>query len=448
MTFNPHSLLLTDLYELTMAAAFFENHYNPTATFELFVRRFPENRNFLITAGLEQALDWVESICCGEMDVDYLRKHPAFGHISKDFFDYLCNFRFSGEIWAIPEGTVVFPNEPLLRVTAPLIEAQVLETYLLAAITYQTTVASKAARVMLAAEGKDVVEFGSRRAHGPEAGLLAARAAYIAGCAGTSNVEAGRRFGIPTSGTIAHSYVMAFDDEVEAFKSYSKLFPEASILLVDTYDTLQAVDKIIAAGLRPQGIRLDSGDLAELSRAARQKLDAAGLQRTKILASGDLNETSIVELTRRGAKIDAYGVGTELVVSRDAPALSGVYKLVEIERDGKTTYQAKFSPDKMTHPGAKQVWRFRNSDGKFARDLIACAGEKVENAEPLLVKVMSDGKRTSQESLDQIRGRARQQIRDLPERLLTLDHEETYEVEYSQGLERLLEEVRQQHQFQ
>jgi len=446
MNANAHSLLLTDLYELTMAAAFFENRHNPTATFELFVRRLPENRNFLVAAGLEQALEWVEQTCCAKVDVDFLRRHPAFGHISDEFFEYLRNFRFSGEIWAVSEGTVVFPNEPLVRVTAPLIEAQVLETYLLAAITYQTTVASKAARVILAAQGRDVVEFGSRRAHGPEAGLLAARAAYIAGCAGTSNVEAGRRFGIPTFGTIAHSYVMAFDDEVEAFQRYSSLFPEASVLLVDTYDTLRAVDKIIAAGLKPQGIRLDSGDLAELSTAARRKLDAAGLNETKIFASGDLNEQSIVELGRRGAKIDAYGVGTELVVSRDAPALSGVYKLVELERDGRTSYQAKFSADKGTHPAAKQVWRFRDADGKFARDLISQAGKRIAGAEPLLVKVMSEGKRTSHETLEQIRARAKKQIEDLPQQLFSLEQEAKYRVEFSDELERLLALVRKEHQ--
>lgn len=445
MNVNPHSLLFTDLYELTMAAAFFENHYNPIATFELFVRRLPQNRSFLIAAGLEQALEWVQSACCGNADLEYLRQHPAFQHISNSFFEYLRNFRFGGEIWAVPEGTVVFPNEPLLRVTAPLIEAQVLETYLLASITYQTTVASKAARVVLAAEEKDVVEFGSRRAHGPEAGVLAARAAFIGGCAGTSNVEAGRRFGIPTSGTIAHSYVMAFEDEVEAFKSYSKLFPENSILLVDTYDTLAAVDKIIASGLKPQGIRLDSGDLAELSTAARKKLDAGGLSGTRILASGDLDETSIAKLHGRGAKIDAYGVGTELVTSRDAPALSGVYKLVEVEDQGRTRYEAKFSQDKVTYPGAKQIWRSRNPAGKFARDLITCAGESIPYAEALLAPVIVKGKQTRCESLPTMRDRARKQVRELPAELLDLGTTHLYPVEFSQELQRLLAAVRREH---
>ncbi|HWR16242.1 MAG TPA: nicotinate phosphoribosyltransferase [Terriglobales bacterium] len=438
-------MLLTDLYELTMAAAFYENNFNPTATFELFVRKLPKNRGYLVAAGLEQALQWVESVCCGAIDVEFLRKHPAFEHVSDEFFSFLRELRFTGDVWAVPEGTVIFGQEPLLRVTAPLIEAQILETYLLATITYQTTVATKASRVVQAAEGKDVIEFGTRRAHGPEAGVLAARASYIAGCIGTSNTEAGYRFGIPTFGTIAHSYVMALEDEEKAFKQYTSLFPQASILLVDTYDTLKAIDKIIEAGLRPSGVRIDSGDLALLSKQVRAKLDAAGLKQTKILASGDLDEFKIFELNQRGALIDGYGVGTAMVVSNDAPALGGIYKLVETELDGTKNYHAKFSDQKMTYPGAKQVWRFRDEAGKFTRDVIACAEERVEDGEPLLRQVMNAGKRTSvaAEALSDIRDRARTQLKQVPEDVRRFEAPAEYPVEFSRTLRNLLEQVRQ-----
>src|SRR5437868_1366953 len=253
--------LLTDLYELTMAAAYFETGIDGAATFEIFIRNLPPNRGYLLAAGLEQALDYLEELSFSGEQVQFLRRHPAFAKVSDGFFELLREARFGGEIWAVAEGTPVFHEEPLLRVTAPIIEAQIVETFLLSTITFQTMIASKAARMVDAAQGRDVIEFGTRRAHGPEAGTLAARAAYIGGCVGTSNVEAGQQFGIPVFGTLAHSFVMAYHDEEEAFRRFQQLFREHSVLLVDTYDTLGAIDKLINAGLRPAAVRLDSGDL-------------------------------------------------------------------------------------------------------------------------------------------------------------------------------------------
>jgi nicotinate phosphoribosyltransferase len=446
-TDRSHSLLLTDLYELTMAAAFFENGFNPTASFELFVRQLPKDRGYLIAAGLEQALEWIQSIRCELEDISLLRRHHAFTHVSDRFFDFLAHYRFTGDVWAVPEGTAVFGEEPLLRITAPLIEAQLLETYLLASITYPTMVAAKSARIVQAAEGREVMEFGSRRAHGPEAGVLAARAAYIAGCAGTSNVEAGARFGIPTFGTIAHSFVMAMPDEMEAFRQYLKVFPENSVLLIDTYDTLAAVDNLIAAGLRPSGVRIDSGDLTKLSKEVRQKLDAADLPTTRILVSGDLDEFKINELLAGGAEIDGFGVGTSLVTSQDAPSLSGVYKLVEVSDKGQHAYSAKFSPEKMTHPGTKQICRFMDDQGNFTHDLIACAGETVTDGTPLLRQVLRNGETVERSpSLEAIRIHASDQIRRLPQGARKLRAPEKYPVSFSSELNRLLENARRAHQ--
>ena len=433
------SFLLTDLYELTMSAAFLKNDFNPTASFELFVRRLPKDRGYLIAAGLEQALTWLEQARFSENDIAFLQSHPAFAHVGAAFFENLRQLHFSGEVWAVPEGTLVFAEEPILRVTAPLTEAQIVETYLLAAITFQTMIATKASRVVAAAEGRDVIEFGARRAHGPGASLLAARAGFIGGCVGTSNVEAGREFGIPTFGTMAHSFVMAIKDETLAFRQYAELFPETSVLLVDTYDTIAAIDRIIAAKLKPTAVRLDSGDLAELSRQVRNKLDGAGLKGTKILLSGDLDEFKIAELLAADTPADGFGVGTSLVVSNDAPALGGVYKLVEIQSGTTKSYHAKFSEDKATYPGMKQVYRFRDAKGMFARDLIACSGERVHGGEPLLQPVMRQGKRVLQpaESMQNMRNRARSQLELLPAAVRRHSDPARYEVKFSSELERL-----------
>ena len=436
-----HTALLTDLYELTMAAAYFENGFHADASFELFVRSLPPQRTFLLAAGLEQALDYLESLRFQAEEIDYLRRQPVFAHVSTKFWDYLKEFRFTGEVWAIPEGTPVFGEEPILRITAPIIAAQIVETFLLSTITFQTMIASKAARVVAAASGRSIIEFGTRRAHGPEAGLLAARAAFLGGCAGTSNVEAGQSFGIPIFGTLAHSYVMAYEDELEAFRRFEQLYPDHAVLLVDTYDTLAAIDKITDSGLRPKSIRLDSGDLCQLSREARRRLDAAGLRGTKIFATGDLNEFAIAELLASGAKIDAFGVGTALSTSKDAPALGGVYKLVDVASGTSASYRAKFSEEKVTYPGRKQVFRFQTG-GIYAEDVIACDSERYPEGKPLLTRMMSNGRRIAPSpQLPQVRQYAREELAKLPEACRRLHHVQPYPVRFSSCLQSLLQEA-------
>lgn len=407
--------LRTDLYQLTMAAAYFQNGMTHRASFEMFNRKLLPGRGYHLAAGLELALDYLENLSFSERDIDALRRHPHFGHVKPDFYDYLRDFRFTGTVWAMPEGTPYFPNEPVLRVEAPVIEAQIVETFLLSVVNFQTLIATKAARIVEAAGGRPVVDFGTRRAHGPEAGELAARAAFIGGCTGTSNVAAGTALGIPVLGTFAHSWVMAFEDEEEAFRAYQSVFPDSTTQLVDTYDTIEGVEKVCRLGRPVRSIRLDSGDLVELSKAARHLLDGAGLQETKIVASNDLNEYKIAELLERGAPIDIFGVGTELVTSKDCPALGGVYKLVEQEdRGGDIVYRMKQSKDKMSLPGAKQVWRVADTTG-ISEDVIGLADEAgPRGGEPLLRRVMADGLRLRPgESLKEIQARALSSVRRL-----------------------------------
>ena len=432
------SALLTDLYELTMASAYFESGFETAeATFELFVRALPRKRNYLLLAGVEQALGYLEALRFEADELEYLRAQPVFANISPSFFDRLHELRFTGDVWAMAEGTPVFGGEPLLRVTAPMIEAQIVETALLSNLGFQTSIASKAARVVDAAQGRKVVEFGSRRAHGPEAGVLAARAAFIGGCCGTSNVEAGFEFGIPVYGTLAHSFVMAHPDEVESFRIMERLFPGNSVLLIDTYDTLAAVDKIIAAGLRPAGVRLDSGNFVELAKETRRRLDRAGLRETKIFISGDMNEERIADLLARGTPVDFFGVGTELATSKDAPALSAVYKLVEFTRDGRRHMVEKLSPGKATYPGRKQVFRVRDGEGQYARDIVACEDEAAEG-EPLLRQVMARGKPMSgAKAAQQAQARAAENLRHLPPQLRDLHAAHGYEVKVSAMLRAL-----------
>ncbi len=438
-----YSALLTDLYELTMAAAYFENGFLTPASFELFVRSLPPERSYLVAAGLEQALDYLASIRFQPEDIEFLRRQPVFRHISDGFFDYLRAFRFTGEVWAIPEGTPVFQEEPLLRVTAPMLEAQIVETFLLSIITFQTSIASKAARTVEVAQGRDVVEFGTRRAHGPEAGTLAARAAYIGGCVGTSNVEAGRRFGIPIFGTMAHSFIMAYDDEEESFRLFQRLFPEDATLLVDTYDTLAAIDKIIDSGLQPKAVRLDSGNLVELSREVRRRLDQGGLDRTRIFVTSDLDEYVITEMLGRGAQVDAFGVGTSLVTSKDAPALGGVYKLVDVYSADGPSPRAKLSGGKISYPGCKQVFRRAGEDGKYKEDLVARCTEASQGAVPLLACVMRDGQRIEPApTLDRVREHARKEVGKLPDSCRRLHNPAAYPVRFSHELQVLLEEFR------
>jgi len=436
--------LLADLYELTMAAGYLETHFEARATFELFVRSLPNKRNFLIAAGLEQALEFLETVRFSSEDIAYLRQHPAFARISADFFDYLAAFRFSGDVWALPEGTVCFPGEPLLCVTAPIAEAQIMETALLATISFQTMIASKAARVVKAAAGRPIVDFGTRRAHGTESGVLAARAAYIGGCLGTSNVRAGQLFDIPTYGTQGHSWIMARDREEEAFAHFMDIFPHHSVLLLDTYDVRAALEKVIAIGRKPRGVRLDSGDLAADSIWVRQKLDEAGWGDVEIFISGDLDEERISRLLDAGARVDTFGVGTALSTSSDAPSLGVLYKLVELERGGEVREAAKFSAAKVTYPGRKQIYRETDSRGDYAGDLIALKDERMPG-EPLLLPVMRAGKRVSRVApLAELQKRCQSQIEHLPAAVRALEgSDQAYPVRHSAQLETLLEEVRE-----
>ncbi len=430
--------LATDLYQLTMMAGYYASGQLEPRTFELFVRELPAHRQYLVAAGLDQALDYLERLQFTPAEIAWLQTLPALRDAPAAFFDeYLPAFRFTGDVWAVEEGEVVFGHEPIVRVTAPAPEAQLVETALLGLITFQTSVASKAARVVDAAAGRAVIEFGSRRAHGLEAATFAARAAFIAGCASTSNLEAGRRFGIPVSGTMAHSWVMGFADELDAFRSYMRIFGERSTLLIDTYDTIRAARRIVADGLTPAAVRLDSGDLVELSRRVRQIFDGGGLGATRILVSGDLDEYRIAALLSAGAPIDAFGVGTAISVAADAPALGGVYKLVETTRDGRAHPTVKLSAGKRTFPGRKQVWRVTEG-GVAMHDVMGLDGERGQDGRPLLARVMRSGARVAPPAgLDQLQERCAQRRRQLPPGLCALDGGPAYPVRVSHDLDEL-----------
>ena len=442
--------LLTDLYELTMAAGYVQNRFEALATFELFVRHLPNRRNYLVAAGLEQALDFLENVSFSSEDVAYLRALPSFRSVHSSFFDYLSRFQFTGDVWALPEGTIFFPGEPLLRVTAPIAEAQLVETGLLSILHFQTLIASKASRVTASAAGRPVVEFGSRRAHGMEAGVLAARAAFIGGCEGTSNTYAGRRFCIPVYGTQAHSWIMAHEDEADAFRDFLNVFPDESTLLVDTYDVHAAIEKIIALERKPGGVRLDSGDVLADSQWVRKRLDSAGLYDVKIFASGELDEERIQILLQSGARLDAFGVGTALSTSSDSPNIGVIYKLVEVDLGDTVRNAAKFSQEKITYPGRKQVFRFADKDRKFSGDVIGLDTESFPGSEPLLVPVMRAGKRIAAADEDPLAVMKRGQSRHLSDRahlpegiLLLRTAEPPFPVRYSERLEELRDQVRQ-----
>ncbi len=426
-----------------MAAGYLQTRFDALATFELFVRHLPPQRNYLVCAGLEQALEFLENVRFTPDEIAYLRRHPVFRHIRAEFFEYLAKFRFTGSVWAMPEGTLVFPGEPMLRVHAPIIEGQIMETFLLATLSYQTMIASKASRVVTAAQGRQIVEFGARRAHGSEASLFAARAAAIGGCNGTSNVLAGQQFGMETYGTQAHSWVMAHEREDEAFRYFLDVFPEHSVLLLDTYDVRNAVKTIIAINRKPAGVRLDSGDLTRDSRWVRCELDRKGWKDVKIFASGDLDEFKISALLKKGAAIDAFGVGTALATPGDAPHLNLIYKLVEVERDGKIREAAKLSSAKVTYPGRKQVFRDVNSAGQWNDDRIALEGESANGGQPLLIEVMREGRRLAcTEPIGELRARCMAGLSRLPERYRQIARSVAYPVHYSKRLKALLEKVR------
>jgi nicotinate phosphoribosyltransferase len=429
--------LLTDLYELTMAAGYFEaGKAEEKATFELVFRRLPENRNFIIAAGLSQVVEYLQNLRFTDDEIAYLKSLEQFRNASPAFWDYLHVFRFTGDLFAMPEGTPVFPGEPVLTLRAPIIEAQIPETYLVAAIAFQSMIATKAWRSVEAAQGRPVVEFGTRRAHTPEAGVLGARAAYIAGCAGTSNTLTGFRYGIPVMGTAAHSWVMSFPCEAEAFRKLRKFLGESTIQLIDTYDSIEGARHAAKLGAPLQAVRLDSGDFAAISREVRGILDEAGLRDTKIMATGDLDEYKIRDLLAAGAPIDSFGVGTQLATSADAPAMSAVYKLVELDIHGIKRFTAKFSPEKSTVPGAKQVFRAPE------RDVIARSGE-CGSGEALLRPVLLGGNLVEPlPTVEEARRRAAASIASLPAALRQLDHAEPRHVIYSRELRELIGRTR------
>ena len=377
--------MLTDFYELTMMQGYFLHRHNPRAVFEMFFRRSPFGGGFTVFAGLQSLVNTIAEFRFTEDDLEYLAGQKLF---RKEFLDYLAGFRFSGDIHAVEEGSIVFPNEPLLRVDAPLMEAQLLESLLLNILNFQTLIATKAARIYLASEGGTILEFGMRRAHGVNGALAAARAAYIGGAAATSNTLAGKLFGIPVSGTMAHSWIMSFESELSAFRRYAEVYPENCILLIDTYDTLKSgLDNAVVVGreLKEQGhlgfgVRLDSGDLEYLSKKVRRRLDEAGLEHAKIAASNELDEEIIHQLITAEAPIDVWGVGTHLVTGRSDPALTGVYKLMAVEHNGVfvPTIKVSNNPDKISDPGVKQVHRFYSGSGSPVADLLTLDDETPE----------------------------------------------------------------------
>ncbi len=432
--------LLTDLYEVTMAASYFSQGMNQPATFDLFVRALPPSRNFLVVSGLEDALTYLEQLQFDSHDISYLRSLGIFNH---RFLAQLENLRFTGEVWAIPEGEVAFAGEPLLRVTAALIEAQIVETYLLNTIAFQTMIASKAARITLACEGRPYVDFSGRRDHGADAALKVARAAYIGGAAATSNLLAGREYGLPVNGTMAHSYVLSFEDEADAFRAYARDFPDGATFLIDTYDTERGarIAAKVARELKPErirvrAVRIDSGDLTQLSKKVRAILDKAGLGDVQVFASGDLDEYRIREALAAGAPIDGFGVGTQLGTSGDAPSLGAVYKLVQDARGPKM----KRSPGKVTLPGHKQVFRLEG-ESTATHDVIALADETLPyGARPLLERVMAGGRRLGKpESLEAMRHRRERAVMWLPAPLRSLSKQAEYEVRISDRLQQLVD---------
>ena len=421
-------MLLTDLYQLTMLAAYFERGMEETAVFEFFVRRLPERRNFLVAAGLEQVVEYLEALRFTPAELEWLESTQLF---AQRFLQRLEGLRFCGDVDALPEGTPFFANEPVLRVTAPLPQAQLVESRLINLLHFQTLVASKAARCVRVAGGRDLIDFGFRRAHGAEAGLLAARAAYLSGFTGTATVEAARRFGMPMFGTMAHSFVQAHAGEVAAFRHFVECFPSHNTLLIDTYDTARAAHKVVAfaasvraSGVGIQAVRIDSGDLDQESRAVRRILDEGGLGDTRIFASGSLDEYEIEKLVQAGAPVDSFGVGTHLDVSADAPYLDCAYKLQEYA--GNAT--RKRSSGKITLPGRKQLFRRYDVRGQLLEDEIVIEGQDCGGS-ALIEPAMRLGKRLdSMQTLTQARERARDSLPRLPVRLQSIREHADYPV--------------------
>ncbi len=432
--------MLTDLYELTMAQVYFNENMNKTAIFDFYTRPI-KNRSYLLNAGLEQVLFYLQNLKFTESDIDFLK---STGKFTDEFLDYLKNFRFTGNVYAVDEGEIIFPNEPVIQVEAPLIEAQIVETFLINTMQISILVATKALRCYSVAKGTPLVDFGLRRAHGTDAGMKAARSSFVGGFLGTSNVLAGKEFGIPIFGTMAHSFILAHETEEEAFENFAKHYPDNAILLVDTFDTIEGVKKAVNVikklGLKSfKGIRLDSGDIVSLAKESRKILDEAGFKDAMIFVSGGLNEYKIQEYLNKGAPIDAWGVGTELVVSADLPYLDCAYKLVEY--DGKP--KMKFSPHKITLPSKKQVYRFYE-DGKIKKDIVCSFDEKFEGT-PLLKKYIENGKIVKKiPSLEEIKEKAVSNLEKLPEELKDINKTVHFLPEISEKLKNLVEEIRKE----
>ena len=437
----PSSALLTDLYQLTMLQGYFDQGMAETAVFEFFVRKLPAKRNFLIAAGLEQALKFLENVRFSAEELDWLSSHGSF---RPSFVRYLENIRFTGDVHGMAEGTVFFAIEPILRVTAPIAEAQLVESRLINLLHFQTLIASKAARSVLMAPAKLLVDFGLRRAHGAEAGLLAARASYLAGFAGSATVLAAPLYGVPVFGTMAHSFVQAHDDESVAFEHFAHCLPENVILLIDTYDTEAAAEKVVRLapklardGIKIKGVRLDSGDLADHAFKVRRILDEGGLRDVTIFASGSVDEYVLERLMQKQAPIDGYGIGTHMDTSADAPYLDCAYKLVEYAGEARR----KRSEGKVLWPGRKQVFRTYDNDGRMAGDILTIDGDHLDG-EALIQPVMRAGRRIAPPvSLSESRRRARRELSRLPDRLKPLEHGPEYPVRVSQAIQQLAREV-------
>ena len=435
------SPLLTDLYELNMIQAYLDHGENGEAVFEFFVRRLPARRSFLLAAGLADAIDYLTTLHFSDAEIDWLK---STGRFNQSLFDYLAGFRFTGDVHAIPEGSVCFPSEPLIRITAPLPQAQLVETRLINILHYQTLVASKAARMVLAAPGKILSDFGLRTAHGAEAGLFSARASYIAGFAGAANVLAGERYGIPIVGTMAHSYVQVHDDETQAFENFARARPEGVILLIDTYDTEQGARKVVelaprlkADGITIRGVRIDSGDLITNAHKVRRILDEGGLREVIILVSGGINEDILQGMMKARTPIDGFGIGVNLAASLDAPALDCAYKLQSYAGRPKR----KLSEGKATWPGAKQVWRTYDADGRMRGDILSLETDR-QPGEPLIVPVMRAGKLiASLPALAQIREHAALDLKRLAGPLARLESGFEYTVQVADALRALAEQI-------
>ncbi len=474
---NRNLTMLVDFYEITMANGFFENgRGNQIAYFDMFFRKVPDNAGYAIMAGVQQLIEYIENLRFSEEDIDYLRSKNMF---CEEFLNYLENFKFECDIWAIPEGTPIFPNEPLITVKGPAIQAQFIETMILLTVNHQSLIATKANRIVTAAQGRPVMEFGSRRAQGYDGAVYGARAAYIGGCAGTACTIADIDFGVKALGTMAHSWIQLFPDEIDAFRAYAKVYPDSCTLLVDTYNTLKSgipnaitvFKELEADGHRGVGIRIDSGDIAYLSKKARKMLDEAGLDYIQIVVSNSLDEYIIRDLIMQGAQIDSFGVGERLVTSKSEPVFGGVYKLAAVEENGEIIPKIKISENavKITNPSYKEVWRlFDNESGKAVADVITLADEVIDSSEPytifdpeqtykrttlndftakkLKVQIFSKGKCVyTSPDIEQIKNYCKEQLELIWEEVKRFENPHEYYVDLSQKLWELKHRLLSEH---